>query len=177
MEDTEPRQLDWWHSHANNVTNERPIRFDLFVRTLGAPAGTHGRQASVLERVDRLDRRGSVDAARVNVWGDSLCVSECCSNHPVVRALQDTVEGFRQWGQEKRDVALRFDRHDVHSSVTGERFTVVDLPTMCLAVYVDSYLEGVFPVAIGDEEWTVSEYLDWFERTRTAAGHRLVADA
>lgn len=177
MEDSEPRTGDWWHRHANNVSSDRPVRFDLFVRSLGAPVGTHGRQTSILDRVDRLDRGNVVDSARVKVWGDSLCVSECCAHHPTVRTIRDRIASFREWSEEKRDVSLGFERRTVDSSITGERFEVVDLPTICLAVYVDSFLEGVFPVVIGEEEWTVSSYLDWFERARDTADHTMVADA
>lgn len=177
MEDTEPRTVDWWHSHANNVMNERPVRFDLFVRTLGAPAGSHGRQAAVLDRLDRLDQRDVVDSTRVQVWGDSICVSECCSNHPTIRSLRDRIASFRAWGQEKPDVDMGFERRTIDNSITDERFEVVDLPTMCLAVYVDSYLEGIFPVSIGEETWTVPDYLNWFEQTRGIADRTMVADA
>lgn len=177
MEDMDSRNFDWWHSHANNVTNGRPVRFDLFVRTLGAAPGSHGRQATLLDRIDRLDRGGVIDGANVSVWGDSICVSECCSRHPMVRSIRDRIESFQAWAQEKREVAVGFDRREVSSSITDERFAVVDLPTMCLAVYVDSYLEGVFPATIAGEEWTIPEYLDWFERTRGTADRVMVADA
>ena len=177
MEDSEQRDFGWWYSHENHVTHGQPVRLDLFVRTLGAPVGSHSRQAAILDQVERLDQRDAIDASRVTVWGDSICVSECCSKNATVRSIRDRIDAFREWAQEKREVSMRFDRREVDCSVTGERFEVIDLPTMCLAVYVDSALEGVFPATIGGEEWTVESYLDWFERARGRADARIVADA
>ena len=177
MEEFESHDMSWLHSHENNVTDASGIRFDLFVRSLGAVQGSHGRQASILDRVDRLDRTDVVDTTRVTVWGDSVCVSECCADNDTVRAIRDRIDVFRSWARGNGHRAIGFREREVTSSITEESFDVIDLPTISLAVYVDSRLDGVFPVAVEGEEWTIERYLDWFERSRTPAGSLLVADA
>lgn len=177
MEGFESNDTDWWQRHENHVRKRESITFDLFVRSLGPRAGSHGRQSAVIERLDRLDGSELVDATAVRVWGDSVCVSECCSRNGAVRAIRDEIERFRQWAAEKRHVSVGFQRRAVDSSITDERFEVVDLPTMCLAVYADGVLEGVFPATVGDEEWGIDTYLDWFERTRGRTDATMVADA
>lgn len=177
MEVSETREFDWWNRHENHVTSGAPVRFDLFVRSLGPPSGSHGRQASILDRVDRLDRRDDVDGADVTVWGESVCVSECCAKHGAVRSLLDRIERFRKWGQETRGVSIDFDPREVDSSLTGECFEVIDLPTICLAVSVEARLEGVFPITVGGREWTIESYLDWFEQTRDRTDATMLVDA
>lgn len=166
MRDSELPATDWWQRHETNVLHDEPVRFDLFVRTLGAPIGTHRRQSAILERIERLDRRDAIDTGRVTVWGDSVCVSACCADRAVVRSIRDRIESFREWSRTRRDVATAFDSRAVRSSITGEQFDVIDLPTICLAVYVESSLEGLFPITVGDQELTIESYLEWFEGAR-----------
>lgn len=156
----------WWHRHEDHVRGDRPVRLDLFVRTLGPPMGTHRRQGAILDRLESLDHRDAVESVRVRVWGDSICLSECCSTHPDVGAVRDRVEQYLTWGEETPGVSVPFDRRSVDSWVTEERFEVLDLPTVALAVSTDATLECLLPAQLDGDWWTVERYLDWFERAR-----------
>lgn len=177
MDDFESQDVDWLHSHENHVRRASGIRFDVFVRSLGPSHCHHDRQSSVLDRIDRLERTGVIDTSRVTVWGDSVCVSECCLTNRSAGGIRDRIETFRRWARENDHVSIGFERREIDSSITGESFDVIDLPTMCLAVYVDSRLDGLFPVEVGGEGWTVDTYLDWFERTRGTTEAKAIADA
>lgn len=177
MEDSKPPDSDWLHGHRNRVRSDAKVRLDLFVRTLGAPIGTHGRQSALLDRVTTLDRRDAVEETRVTVWGDQVCVSSCCADNPAVESTRATIERFRKWARHTAGVSVSFDRHTVDSAITGDRYDVVDLPTVCLAVSVDSTLDGVLPATVGDERWTVGTYLEWFERARNSTESQPLADA
>lgn len=156
----------WWDRHEEHVRENRPVRLELLVRTLGPPMGTHHRQRTILDRLESLDHRDAVESVRVRVWGDSICLSACCSTHPDVSAVRDRVEQFLAWGAETPGVSVPFDRRRVDSSVTGERFEVLDLPTVALAVTTDATLECFLPAQFDGDSWTVERYLEWFERVR-----------
>lgn len=166
----------WWHRHETHVREQRPVRLDLSVRTLGPPVGTHRRQEAILEHVQSLERRGTIDHARVHVWGDSICLSACASSHPDVAAVRDRVVGYHTWGAETPGVSVPFDRRHVDCSVTGERYDVLDLPTLALAVSVDATLECVLPAAFDGEWWTIEHYLEWFERASEERVESLAAN-
>lgn len=184
MEDSTLHDSKWSQCHVDLVTTGHPVDFDVFVRTLGPGIGVQGRQSAVVGRVEGVDRRDAVDAARLWVWGDRLCVSECCASNPAVGAIRETVERLGQWvverlGQwaaERTDVSIGFERNAVRSSVIDEHREVVDLPTICPAVSVDDELAGVYPATVDEERLTVAEYLEWFERARAGRVERALAD-
>jgi len=177
MDSLESRRHDWQHQHEQQLTDERPIRFDLFVRSLGSHVGSHRRQAAILERIERFEERDIIDSVQLTVWGDSVCVSECCAERPAVRATRDRVEQFNEWAQQRASISTPFERREVRSSITDEQYAVVDLPTICLAVYVDTSLDAVVPASIDGEHRTVSWYLDWFERVQQRADETILLDA
>lgn len=167
----------WWDRHEEHVRENQPVRLELLVRTLGPPMGTHDRQEAILDRLGSFDHRDVVESVRVRVWGDSICLSECCSTHPDVSAVRDRVERYLAWGEGTPGVSVPFDRRRVDSGVTGERFEVLDLPTVALAVSTDAALECLFPARLDGDWWTVERYLDWFERARDRREESLATNA
>lgn len=115
----------------------------------------------LLEPVDRqvetlraCESEGSVDTMLLRSWPDKVTVSQGSSDREVLRV----VDRFEEWADE-RGVTVRppFKRRTVSSPVTDETKEVLVTPLICLALYHDERLIGVFPHSAGDETYTTTE--------------------
>lgn len=132
---------------------------ELYVRSL-APASSHSCQESVLERLEWLASRGHVADFEVHVWGSRFDPSGASARTVAGRFVRERLATFTEWA-DRNGLSIRtfFDERPVRSSVTGEDYTAVVLPTMTLAEYVDGELEFVAPCSDGETVHTVEDRL------------------
>lgn len=151
---------DPWTVHRQTIRESDDVRVQVFLRSLGAPAGSHGKQAAVFETLDRLEDAGVVSSSSVTLWGDRIYLSDRCSHTPVGEFVREKIREFKQWALDREGIDLRFEHRTVDSSITGESFEMIRPPRVCLAVYAADGLSGVFPCAMDGEERCVRSYLD-----------------
>jgi len=145
-------------------------RLELYVRSLSgeASAGSdHARQ------VRELDRTGCVDAGRVIVWGEQVGLTTTAFRTRVGKCIIDRVAAFRAWAHERgATMTPFFETRTVTGKITGESYTAVRLPVVCLAEYDGDDLIHVAPYRSGDADCTVGERLQYL-RDRTATRRKV----
>lgn len=109
----------------------------------------HVRAPLLLEPVDRqvetlraCDDEGAVDDLLLRSWPKEIALTD---DSPYQEALE-SFERFEAWA-DRRGVAIRppFTEHTTTSQVTGETTELLVMPLLCLEVYDDGELVGVFP--------------------------------
>lgn len=133
------------------------VRVELFVRS-SVPSVARERQAAAIERLYALD--DSIDAVGVRSWEKRIPIDA----HGDRRETHHVYETLLDWACE-HGVELRpfFETRECYSSITGESHTALVLPVMCLAVYEDDRLHGVYPHADADRTYAVGDALDALE--------------
>jgi hypothetical protein len=128
------------------TTSDRRSRsVKLFVRGDPEP-GTEARKRHVLERLSELQESGRLTEFEVHVWTKRICPSGPLRETTFHRTVLDTLREFRNWAERTgRSVDCAFKQHETHSVITGEEYSTISLPMMCLAVYEDGALSGVYP--------------------------------
>lgn len=156
---TDTQYSEWWRDHRDRVESSEDVRIDVFVRSLGAPTASQGRQAAVIERLDDLEDSGRIDRFTVQVWGDRLYPGEPCADSPVGRFLQNRINDFERWADDHPGVVLPFESKVCEPFVADKEYQCITLPRICLGVYADGELGGVVPATFGDVDITVHNYL------------------
>ncbi len=135
-------------------------RLELFVRS-SVPAAARERQTATVERLRALDRTDEIEAVAVRSWDKRIPVGE---NRREGDETHRAYTAFTEWARE-HDVELRpcFDTRECHSSITGESYTVLVLPVMCLAIFKRDRLHAVFPHASAEQSYAVGDALDALE--------------
>jgi len=136
---------------------------EAFVRS-SPPAGARDSAARTVDRLRTLVEAGRVDEYSVYHWGrtvDPGAVPPCLEMEDL---LFDRVGSFRSWAVDA-DVELEgFVRREAGGLLEEPR-TVLAVPVVALAEYVDGELVGVAPHSGGGETLTVEGYLDALEST------------
>ena len=136
---------------------------EAFVRS-SPPAGARDSAARTVDRLRTLVEAGRVDEYSVYHWGrtvDPGAVPPCLEMEDL---LFDRVGSFRSWAVDA-DVELEgFVRREAGGLLEEPR-TVLVVPVVALAEYVDGELVGVAPHSGGGETLTVEGYLDALEST------------
>lgn len=136
-------------------TDTGKLRVRLFVRkTLPRPA--RERVAEVRSRLKRLADTGRICEVDVSHWEKRIQYPG-----PANSRGRDRYNEFTAWAREQ-DVSLRpfFDTRTCYSMETGQRSEWLVFPALCLAVYEDDILTGVYPHADGDRRRSVSDCLE-----------------
>ncbi|WP_135302861.1 HTH domain-containing protein [Haloarcula amylovorans] len=129
-------------------------RLAVYVRSPVSDA-TEQRQTATLARADSLRQQGLVDDVRVTYWNRLATASNATE--------ADDITAMEAWAAEHDcSLAPAFDRHDRSSAFTG-RDSVVTLPVICLVVYEDDEIAGVYPHAGPEGHCTVADGLDRIE--------------
>lgn len=116
---------------------------ELFVSSL-APKGAHKRQQAVLDRLERLQQDGRIEAITCTVWGDRICPETAPRITNGLNALRD-IGRLQQWA-DRRDVSLTpFFNERTVESMNDESYRVIVPPILCLAISKDDNLWGIFP--------------------------------
>ncbi|WP_241432402.1 HTH domain-containing protein [Halogeometricum borinquense] len=134
------------------------------------PRGAYDRPESIIERLDQLESDGKINEYTVDVWGRSINTSPSCSVTTAMGNL-DTVREFQSWAAENgMTLEPAFQENELSPLEMNETYEVLVLPVVCLAVYEDDSLKGVFPCA-RDDVFTVDDCIealregsDWFDR-------------
>ena len=136
---------------------------ELYVRSL-APRAAHDRQEDVVARLERLATRGRVAEYAVHVWGSRIDLASTAAETDAGRFVRERVEAFTDWTADNGlSTEPFFEEESVDSSLTGEEYTAVTLPTATLAEYVDGELDFVTPCTDGDTVLGVEDRLQELE--------------
>ena len=156
--------------------DRQPPSVELYVQSL-TPSGATHRLESILDHLDRLDRRGDIAGYDVTVWGEKVVPDSLAARTDFGREVLETVDEFESWASAYGVSVERFyPTETVDSALTGEEFTTVSLPVMAMAEYVDGRLQHVTPHE-GDGIQTVSDRLDALADRDTSGHDRERGDA
>jgi hypothetical protein len=140
-----------------------PLTVELYVRSLCGEAAKEPQEA-VIERLSRLERDGVVDEYTVRVWGRRICPDTAAADTDAGRFVLDRIEAFEDWAAEAgASVRSFFDTAEVDSSITGESYEAITVPTLTLAEFRGEELQWVSPCADGGTVYTVADRLDALE--------------
>jgi hypothetical protein len=115
-----------------------------------------GPRTAVIDRLSTLAANGDIGGFRVETWPDEVGISEHTEHTRVI----ERYEAFRSWAEDNdRSITPPFEHRTV-SPLIGEGREVLTLPIMCLAVYENEQLRGVYPNAVDGRTISVTEYLD-----------------
>lgn len=104
-----------------------------------------GEQQAVIERVERLVEEGAFDEYDVTVWGREIASSGTLGGTRFHYEAIEKIEEMESWTEGEPETTLCFDRRELTFEVTDESYEIVTTPTICLAVYDDDELVGVYP--------------------------------
>ena len=124
----------------------------------------HARTPLVLEPIEEriaearaCEGTDLVDAVVVRSWPDSVRLDDAGQDREVV----DDFGRFREWA-DRREVTVEppFEVRTRSSIVEEDGVDVLVTPVLCLAVYRDERLVGVYPHSDGEETYTVERALE-----------------
>jgi hypothetical protein len=120
-----------------------------------------GRQIEVIDRLSSLASKSGLDDFDVQTWPDKVV----CSEHTQRSDVVQTYETVRTWADEHdREIEPPFERRTV-TSLVGRTEEILTLPVLCLTVYEDGDLRGVFPSRDSDRTCEIIDFLDALEST------------
>jgi hypothetical protein len=118
-----------------------------------------GPRTTVIDHLSSLAAADAIGGFSVETWPDELPVSEHTEHSQVVEQYKE----FLLWAEEHdRSITPPFQRRTV-TPLIGERRDVLTLPIMCLAVYEDDSLTGVYPNTHDGQTTSVVDYLELYE--------------
>lgn len=139
------------------MTPSQSPAVELYVRSLSSYTGQTER---IIERARRLAADGEVSDLAVTVWGDEVELSTTAVDTPPGKSILDTVSTVRAWADDN-DVSVEpFFRHrETHSTVTGETYATLRLPSVMVVERVDGELVHVAPHESGGTTLNVPDRL------------------
>ncbi|MEA1930294.1 MAG: HTH domain-containing protein [Euryarchaeota archaeon] len=142
-------------------TQHRTVR--LFVRA-DPELGCEKQKQAVLDRLEGLDADDRIDDYEVNVWTKAIRIAGPLEGTTYYQRVFDHFTAFQQWAV-KESVALKsaFNVEEVNCEITDETYRVLSLPCLCLAVYEDDELRGVYPHTDSETTRTINHCLDRLE--------------
>lgn len=146
----------------------RGRKVDLFLRA-EPQFGVETQKQAVIDRLTALEREGGIEEFQIYVWGREIRPTGPLEGTEYQRTVLDKLREFEEWLQQHSASADRlFKRREVDSEIVDETYTVISLPTMCLAIYDDNELSRVYPYYDDEGAHTVRECLDELERTEAS---------
>lgn len=134
------------------------IRLEVYVQSL-APT-KNPRVGSLLERINRLKATDAIESADVYVVGKELC-TETALITDSGRDLCARILQFRDWARRSdKQLGSFFRPQSVKSTLTGEEYETIPLPTFTLAEFADETLRFVTPCGDGETRYTPRDRLD-----------------
>ena len=109
-----------------------------------------------IETVQACESEGAVGSVLIRSWPDQVTISEDSPNGEVLEVF----DRFRRWA-DSRGVSIEppFRRRTVTSPITDESKRILTTPVLCLALYRDGQLVGVYPHSADDETITTNEVI------------------
>ncbi|XVH31547.1 HTH domain-containing protein [Haloferacaceae archaeon DSL9] len=143
-----------------NECERRPFSVKLFVRANPEP-GIEAQKEAVVGRLSELDRSGSIETYDVRVWGSAIRRSGPLEGTDFYEDTFSHLEAFQRWA-DGNGVAMNFafKERQIDCSITDEAYSVLSLPSMCLAVYAGDDLCGVYPHCEGSETRSIRGVLE-----------------
>jgi hypothetical protein len=158
----------WITERIGELYTHETRRLELYVRSMNPQVGIHGPQERVLECLRQLDDQGVVDSVTISVWGSHIALEGEAAQTGVGRTALDTVERIRQWAVDHdASVEQFFDERQVNCQMTGESYSVLVPPSMCLLAYADDELLAVAPCTKDGETMNLWDCLGALEREAT----------
>ncbi len=107
-----------------------------------------------VETLQTCESEGTVDTLLLRSWPEQVTISEESPHQEVL----ETFERYERWA-DRQGVSIQppFNERTARSSVTGQANDVLVTPVLCLAIYRDEQLVGVFPHSAADETYTATE--------------------
>lgn len=135
----------------------------LYVRSQAGRASRPEQQATIA-RLRRLAADGTIDRFDVYVWGREICPDETARETDCFAKTAGKLTELEHWARDD-DVSLdrTFRRYELRCEFTGDAYVVVSTPVLCLAVYDDAELVGVYPCEVGGDHLSVADGLDRLE--------------
>lgn len=141
---------------------------ELYVRSL-APRAAHDRLEDFVDTLETLEARDRIVDYTVHVWGSRIDRTSAAARTEAGQFVTERVEAFTDWACEQGlSMGSFFEEESVESSITGEEYTAMTLPTAALAEYVDGELAFVAPCSNGEAVCTVMDRLEALESNGTA---------
>lgn len=145
---------------------------ELYVRSL-APRAAHDHLEDLVESLESLKTRNRIVDYTVHVWGSRIDRTSAAAGTEAGRFVTERVEAFTDWASEQGlSMGSFFEEESVESSITGEEYTAMTLPTAALAEYVDDELAFVAPCSNGEAVCTVADRLEVLQGDRTTKSAR-----
>lgn len=139
---------------------EGGVHAELYVRSL-APRGVRAQQQGVIERLEHLTERGTIEGYAVHVCGKQVPAEPDAAVTDFGAHLLDRVAVFEAWARRNGwSLGGLFDRRELDSAITGEHTEVLVMPVMALAEYEGDDLRFVAPCSTGGTECSVQDRLD-----------------
>nr|WP_101296883.1 HTH domain-containing protein [Halegenticoccus soli] len=121
-----------------------------------------------------LEEDGVIDALLIRAWPEVLPLSA----QSVYGEFLDAYERFADWADgHGLSIHPPFVVRTTTSTFTGETKTLLRTPVMCLAVYRDETLVGVYPHSTGESHRNVAEAISLLETGEFAGRPRCSSPA
>lgn len=152
---------------SGNIKQERTVEqgrtVDLYLRA-EPQFGVEKQKETVIDRLSELEREGKIDGFHVYIWGREIRPTGPLEGTDYHQTVLTSLGEFEEWLRERgASVDQLFKRREIESNIVGEAYTVISLPMMCLAVYDDGELSGVYPCYDTDGTHTVGDCLSDLE--------------
>ncbi|WP_336329815.1 HTH domain-containing protein [Haloarcula sp. CGMCC 1.2071] len=121
-----------------------PVRVELFVRSL-CPGDATQQQNYLIDRLQALEDAGYIEDLSILIWGRRI-EPRLAQRTAEGRHLLERLSMFEQWERDADASLAAFDwEHPLTNMVSDESVSVITLPTLALAEYVDDDLTHVAP--------------------------------
>lgn len=164
--------MEWWSDHRTEITESDDVRVDVFLRSLGSPAGVGYPETTVVETLGELEEMGRIDSYTLSVWGNRIQPAGPYAETAIGRFLLEKVEAFQAWARNTPGAEVPLEFREVSSLVGEETHEELRPPYACLAVYADGDLSAVLPARFGADRMSVQSYLEMLRTLPTPGQFR-----
>lgn len=152
-------------------TDDPHVTVELGVRSISEDAQPLLDRA--VEGLGRAVEEGALDEYDVFVTGGAFTPGAAAAGTALGRELSSRIADIRDWASKvDATVAPYFQHEEVSCGFTGEEYTMVRFPTLCLSEYHDGELAFVAPARV---DGRLVEVLDRIEALAADQSERIVA--
>lgn len=118
------------------------------------------RQSEIISQLRRLEGEDRISGFSVRVWGKQI-EADGADLDGATNDVRERIAEFEAWADHNgHSLEPAFSRRTKSVPLTDEQREVIVPPVICLAVYEDDELVGVFPCSNGDGTNTVDDCLN-----------------
>ncbi|MFC6823559.1 HTH domain-containing protein [Halopelagius fulvigenes] len=140
------------------ASGDTHTRAELYVRSL-APRGAQASQESVVQRLLDMESEQEFEFS-VTVWGDQIATDSAVTRTEAGRTMIETVRQFESWAATNGYTVEPFFSDVRRESLLDGSYDAIIPPHLCLALYEDGDVAGVFPCSDRDANYTVEDALE-----------------